>query len=68
MKSIGRFFLWVLVLALLALACWGVVLWLEWPPVRAIFLFFGALALWLIYRALRRLLVRASAAAGVAWA
>lgn len=66
MKSVGRFFLWVLVLALLALACWGVVLWLEWPPVRAIFLFFGALALWLIYRVLRRLFVRASAAAGVA--
>lgn len=68
MKSIGHFFLWVLVLALLALACWGLVLWLEWRPAAAFLLFFGALGLWLLVRVLRRLFVRASAAAGVAQA
>jgi type VI secretion system protein ImpL len=68
MKLIGRFFLMLLALVLLALVCWGLTLWLEWRPATAILLFFGALGLWLLYRVMRRLVVRASAAAGVAQA
>ena len=68
MKQVGRFFLGLLALVLLALLCWGLALWLEWRPVAAVALFVGVVLLWLLYRVLRRLLARATAAAGVAQA
>lgn len=57
MKAVLVFFLWVLLFAALAVACWGIALWNEWPAWGALFLYFFIIGLWFFSRFLIRLYI-----------
>ncbi|MDQ8021115.1 MAG: type VI secretion protein IcmF/TssM N-terminal domain-containing protein [Moraxellaceae bacterium] len=48
MKKLIGPLIWIVALLLLALACWGIALWNDWPLWSTIVLFIGAIALWFV--------------------
>ncbi len=55
MKLFGRFLLWLVLLALLAIVSWGVTLYADWPLWAAAAIFLGVLGAWFLLKFLRRL-------------
>ncbi|HEX5125561.1 MAG TPA: type VI secretion protein IcmF/TssM N-terminal domain-containing protein, partial [Rhodocyclaceae bacterium] len=55
MKPILKFVLWLVVLLVLALACWGFALWNDWPLWSAVVMFIGLIALWFVFKFLRHI-------------
>lgn len=50
MKALRTFLLWLIVLLVLALVCWGLVLYFDWPLWVAVALFLGAIGLYVLVR------------------
>lgn len=57
MKTLRRILLWILILIVLGLCCWGLVLYLDWPTWMAIVLFLGLVGSYVLMRFLYRLYV-----------
>ncbi len=57
MKTLGKILLWLIVLVLLALACWGAALYMEWPLWVALALFLGVIGLYFLAKFLRRMFI-----------
>ena len=57
MKVLGKVLLWLLVLAILGVLCWGLALYMEWPLWVALALFAGCVGLYLLAKFLRRLYI-----------
>lgn len=66
MKALRAVVVWLLLLLLLAVICWGTALVVEWPAWVAVALFFGVLALYLAGRLAARLWVLARARSALA--
>ena len=57
MKTLRRILLWILILAILGLCCWGLVLYIDWPAWMAVALFLGIFGAYLLIRFLYRLYI-----------
>ena len=57
MKTLRRILLWIVILIVLGLCCWGLVLYLDWPTWMAIVLFLGLVGSYVLVRFLYRLYV-----------
>ncbi|WP_084320086.1 type VI secretion protein IcmF/TssM N-terminal domain-containing protein [Herbaspirillum huttiense] len=57
MKTFGKFLLWLVLLVLLALGCWGAALYMAWPLWVALALFCGVIGVYFLSKFLRRVYI-----------
>lgn len=57
MKTLGKILLWLVLLALLGLACWGAALYMEWPLWVALAIFCGVIGCYFLVKFLRRVFI-----------